>query len=92
MSINGRHAINQKVARRYGKLWGSVDFECNQNVSADAFHDNPDRPTVGQFMIGGKRFDVTMEELNYIQQTAKDAQDVVMKRYRLGRMGKLSRR
>ena len=84
-------AMDQNKVRKYGKLFGSIDFECNDKVSADVFHQDPSSPVIGTLMIGGKTFNVTLYELKHLEQTCRDAQDVVMKRYRLGMMGRLSR-
>lgn len=84
-------AMDQDKVRRYGKLFGSIDFECNDTVSADVFHQNPYSPVVGTLMVGGKTFNVTLDELKHLERTCRDAHDIVMKRYRLGMMGTLSR-
>jgi len=91
MSVNMSHAMDQDKVRRYGKLFGSIDFECNDKVSAEVFHQNPNSPVVGTLSIGGKSFNVTLDELKHLEQTCRDAHEVVMKRYRLGMMGSLSR-
>jgi len=90
MSVNNRHGMDQKKVRKFGKLYGSIDFECNQNISADLFRKNPERPVIGTFMIGNKSYDVTWDELEYIEETARLARETTMKRYRMGMMGKLS--
>ena len=89
MSINSRHAIDQKKVRRYGRHYGSIDFECNQQISADLFSKSPEKPVIGTFMIGGKSYEVTWDELELIEETAKTARETTMKRYRLGMMGTL---
>jgi hypothetical protein len=90
MSINNRFAVDQKKVRQYGKYYGSIDFECNQEVTADMFQRMPEKPIIGTFMIGGKSFEVTWDELECLEDTARIARETVMKRYRLGMMGKTS--
>lgn len=89
MSINSRFAIDQNKVRKYGKFYGSIDFECNEKVSASYFKNDPKRPPIGEFLIGNSRFEVTMDELELIEQTVREARETVMKRYRLGMMGRL---
>jgi hypothetical protein len=35
--INQTWAYDQKYVRKYGKLYGSIDFEINENVSAEMY-------------------------------------------------------
>jgi hypothetical protein len=49
----------------------------------------PNRPPIGEFIIGNQKYSVTMDELELIEQTAREARETVMKRYRLGMMGRL---
>ena len=84
--INQTWAYDQKYVRKYGKLYGSIDFEVNENISADMFKKQQNKPVVGKLMIGGKKFDVTYQELDMIQRTLQSAKEVVNKRYKLGFM------
>ena len=84
--INQTWAYDQKHVRRYGKLFASIDFEVNENISAENFRKQPNKPVVGKLMIGGKKFDVTFQELDQIQRTLQAAKEVVNKRYKLGLM------
>jgi len=90
MSINNRFAVDQNKTKRYGQYYGGIDFEVNEDVSAKVFANNPSKPPVGEFIIGNRNFEVTIDELELIEQTAKDARETIMKRYRLGLMGHLS--
>jgi hypothetical protein len=84
--INQTYAYDQKYVRRYGKLYGSIDFELNENVSAELFKKQPEKPVIGKLMIGGKTFDVTYQELDMIAKTMNAAKEVVNRRYKLGMM------
>tara|TARA_B100001094_G_C17640207_1_gene534685 strand:+ start:79 stop:345 length:267 start_codon:yes stop_codon:yes gene_type:complete len=84
--VNQTYAYDQKYVRKYGKLYGSIDFEVNENVSAEMFKKQQNKPVIGQLMIGGKKFDVTFQELDQIQRTLQTAKEVVNKRYKLGFM------
>ena len=84
--INQTWAYDQKYVRKYGKLYGSIDFEINENVSAEMFKKQPEKPVIGKLMIGGKTFDVTYQELDQIAKTMQSAKEVVNRRYKLGMM------
>ena len=84
--INQTWAYDQKYVRKYGKLYGSIDFEVNENVSSELFRKQKEKPVIGKLMIGGKSFDVTFQELDMIQKTLQTAKEVVNKRYKLGMM------
>lgn len=90
MSINNRFAIDQDKARQRGRFYGSIDFECNDKVTAQMFKNEPNRVQIGDFIIGNSKFSITMEELELIEQTCREARETIMKRYRLGMMGRLS--
>jgi hypothetical protein len=84
--VNQTYAYDQKYVRKYGKLYGSIDFEINENVSAEMFKKQPEKPVIGKLMIGGKTFDVTYQELDQIAKTMQSAKEVVNRRYKLGMM------
>ena len=89
MSINSRFAVDQNKIRKYGRFYGSIDFECNDKISAQVFKNNSISTNIGEFIIGNSRFPMTMEELELMEQTCREARETVMKRYRLGMMGRL---
>jgi hypothetical protein len=84
--INQTWAYDQKYVKRYGKLYGSIDFEVKENLSAELFRKQPNKPVVGKLMIGGKTFDVTFQELDMIQKTLQAAKETVNKKYKMGMM------
>lgn len=84
--VNQTWSYDQKYVKRYGKLYGSIDFEINENVSQELFKKQPTKPVVGKLMIGGKTFDVTYQELDMIARTMKTAKETINKRYKLGMM------
>jgi hypothetical protein len=90
MSINNRYAMDQDKARQRGRFYGSIDFECNEKVTAQMFKNETNRVPIGDFIIGNSRFTLNMEELELMEQTCREARETVMKRYRLGMMGRLS--
>ena len=84
--INQTWAYDQKYVRKYGKLYGSIDFEVNENVSGELFTKQPEKPIIGKLHIGGKTFDVTYQELDMIAKTMQAAKEVVNRRYKIGMM------
>ena len=83
--VNNTAAYNQKTVRKYGKLYGSIDFEVNDSISEHYFENN-EKPVVGKVHIGNKTFDVTYQELDMIQKTLQAAKDVVNRKYKMGMM------
>jgi hypothetical protein len=84
MSVNSRWSIDGRKTKRYGGLWSTIDFERFDNVPETELKDNYRNAVVGRFVIGGQEFAVTPAELSKIIETCQEAQDLVMKAYRLG--------
>ena len=84
--INNTAQWNQKKVKRYGKLYGSIDFEVNEKISEKVFESVEQKPVVGKLEIGGKRFDVTFQELDLLSETIDSAKKVVQMRYNMGMM------
>jgi len=87
MSVNSKHAMNSERVKRFGKLFGSIDFTINENVSTEIVKQRKGDTTVGTFEIGGKSFKVTLAEINRIIETAEAAKSVFNKSYSMGRFG-----
>jgi hypothetical protein len=83
--INNTAAYDQKRMKKYGKLYGSIDFEVNDSLTERAFESN-DKPVVGKLHIGNRTFDVTFQELDQIARTMNAAKDVVNRKYKMGMM------
>jgi len=83
--VNQTAAYDQKKVRKYGKLYGSIDFEVNDSISQHYFENN-EKPVVGKLHIGGKNFDVTYQELDMIQRTLGTAKDTVNRKHKMGLM------
>lgn len=85
MSLNMTHAMNQEKVRRFGKLFGTIDFEMNQELSSDLINKQYKDTVVGTFQIGGKEFPVTLAELERISETADNAKTTFLKSYSMGK-------
>ena len=83
--VNNTAGYDQKKVRKYGKLYGSIDFELNDNISKHYFENN-EAPVVGKLHIGNKTFDVTYNELDEITRTLRSAKDVVNRKYKMNMM------
>jgi hypothetical protein len=83
--VNQTAGYDQKKVRKYGKLYGSIDCEINDNISKHYFENN-EAPVVGKLHIGNKTFDVTYDELDVIAKTLYSAKDVVNRKHKLGLM------
>ena len=83
--VNNTAAYDQKKVRKYGKLYGTIDFEVNDSISAHYFENN-EKPVVGKLHIGNKTFDVTYQELDMIARTMTTAKDVVNRKHKMGMM------
>ena len=86
--INNSFGFDKKRTQKLGKFYNSIDFEIKSDYSVDEFRDNPNKPVVGSFEIGNKRFPLTFSELNLIEQTVREAKEAVNKGYSLGLSGR----
>mgnify|MGYP003150270526 FL=1 len=84
--VNNTAMYDQKKVKRYGKLYGTIDFDVNESVSQEMFEKVPEKPIIGRLEIGGKRFDVTFQELDMLAETIDAAKKTVLMRYRMGMM------
>jgi len=86
-SLNQTAAIGRKKVEHLGKNYASIDFEISDKVDATEFKYAKMKPIVGTFVIGNKRVDVTLSELNHIASTAIAATQQCDLAYRMGNWG-----
>jgi len=84
--INNNAQWDQKKVRKNGKLFGTIDFEINEKVSEYMFETMPEKPIIGKLEIGGKRFNMTYQELDLVIQTLEEAKRTIQMRYKMGFM------
>tara|TARA_R110001583_G_scaffold25807_8_gene93395 strand:- start:3720 stop:3980 length:261 start_codon:yes stop_codon:yes gene_type:complete len=82
--VNQTAAYDQKKVRKYGKLYGSIDFEITE--ISEHYFENNEKPVVGKLHIGNRTFDVTYQELDMIQKTLQIAKDTVNRKHKMGMM------
>mgnify|MGYP003657742074 CR=1 FL=1 len=84
--INNTAQWDQKKVARNGKLYGSIDFEINEKVSEFMFETMPEKPIIGKLEIGGKKFNMTYQELDLVIETLEEAKNTIQLRYKMGFM------
>lgn len=85
MSLNMTHAMDQTKAKRYGSLFGTIDFNLNENLSSDKIRNRKADTIIGNFEIGGNSYLITLAELDRIIETAESARSTFYKSYTMGR-------
>lgn len=83
MSINSSFAIGDDKTRRFGKLYGTIDFE-TVPVSRDQILASKTDTVVGVLSIGSEQYRVSIAELDRIADTATRAKEVAIKKYSFG--------
>jgi|TARA_R100000541_G_scaffold41311_3_gene48717 hypothetical protein len=83
--VNNTAQYDQKKVQKFGKLYGTIDFEINDNLTAHNFETN-ETPVVGKLHIGSRSFEVTYQELDMIARTMNSSKDIVNRKYKMGMM------
>lgn len=83
MSVNQRHALDQKKVQKFGNYFGSIDFEVN-TVSKKLLEANRQDTKAGKLLIGGKEFDCTLMELDRIIETCQAAKEIFFQKLKFG--------
>lgn len=86
--INNSFGFDNKQTKKLGKFYNTIDFEVKTDYRIDEFKNDPEKPVVGYFEIGNQRYPVTFAELSLIEETAREAKNVVNKGYSLGVSGR----
>lgn len=82
------HAMNQERVKRFGKYFGSIDFELNQSLTVETIRSRKADTIVGTFHLDGREYPMTMAELDRIIETAEAAKNTFFKSYTMGKYGK----
>lgn len=86
MSLNQTLHMDKKKISKFGKLFGTIDFFVKNELSEAELQNKGLKSIVGEFQIGDKKYPVTLEELNQIQSTAESAYNVVIRKFKMGRL------
>ena len=65
MSVNQIYSINQEKVKRFGKYFGSIDFEV-ASTNRQQLKFKGDKVKAGEFCIGSKRYECSLEDLDAI--------------------------
>lgn len=65
MSVNLISGINQDKVAKFGKYFGSIDFEVNSTSKAQ-LQNKGDNIIAGKFLIAGAEFDCSLSDLDNI--------------------------
>jgi hypothetical protein len=88
MSVNMSDATPKKERHtRFGKFYWDIDFFHNENLRESQYANREKghiKPVVGTLKIGNKHIDVTMKELERLQETVIEARREIDMAYRLG--------
>lgn len=81
--VNNTAGYDQKKVRKYGKLYGTIDFEINDKLTENYVF-NTEKPVVGKLHIGNRTYDVTYQELDMIQKTLHLAKETINRAHKMG--------
>ena len=79
------HGMDQEKVKRYGNLFGTIDFVLDENLSTERIRNKKSDTVVGNFEIAGKSYSITLAELDRIIETAEAAKSTFYKSYSMGR-------
>lgn len=70
MSVNLRFGINQEKVKKFGKYFGSIDFEV-ASTNRSQLSRLQESSIAGEFLIADKRYKCTLDDLDAISEEAK---------------------
>lgn len=86
MSINHSKGIDRRKTKHLGRYFSSIDFELPRSISLENVKksSNSKNYIVGDFIIGGKPYTLTLAEIDRIQETMVNAKETFQKRLNAG--------
>lgn len=63
ISVNKPWGISDKHMKRYGKIWGELDFELDSKVTSHQFRNDPLNTVIGNLKICGKTIPMKYKQL-----------------------------
>ena len=82
MSINTRHAVNERKVQHMGDLFSTIDFEVISSPQKVTLERMNVGSTAGKLTIGTKTFDLAIAELDRIVETCEIAKRILFQKYR----------
>ena len=86
--INQTYAMDEKKTRRFGKIFNTIEFNFSDKPSVEFIDTYKADTPIGTFNIGGKEFELTIEEVRQIQHTMLTVENTFIQRYRMGFYGR----
>lgn len=86
--INQSFAMDEKKTRRFGKFFNTIDFTVVDALAKETVEKLKADTTIGSLQIGTKTFDLTLSEIEHLENTLKQAKNVFQMKYRMGHYGK----
>jgi len=86
-SLNMAHAYDPDRVKRFGAIFGTIDFEMNELLSGEVIRQRRSDTKVGSLKIDGREFTVTLAEVDRLIETLNAAKEVFYKGYTLGKYG-----
>ena len=86
--INQSYAMDEKKTRRFGKFFNTIDFTVTNALSKETVDRLKADTTIGTLQIGSKNFDLTLSEIEHLENTLRQAKNIFQMKYRMGHYGK----
>lgn len=86
--INQSTSMDERRTKHLGRLFRTIDFEFSETVNVDTIAKFKGDTPIGTFHIGGKEYQITLNEIRHIAETMERAENVFVQRYRFGSYGK----
>ena len=81
--INKSFSYERKKVDRMGRYFPTIDFALNEHVNSENYS-NKKTTIVGKFHIGNSEFDVNLNEIDRIIETAEAVKTILHRKYRTG--------
>lgn len=85
MSVNTTHGMNPAKVKRFGNLFGTIDFDVIDHPNKTQLERFGNDTIAGTLQIGGKEFELTLAELDRIVETCNIAKTVFFQKYRFNK-------
>lgn len=85
MSVNTTVGMNPAKVKRFGNLFGTIDFNVIEHPNKTQLERFGNDTLAGTLQIGGKEFELTLAELDRIVETCNIAKTVFFQKYRFNK-------